>query len=316
MVRYIDRLGAGSDGERAVRAGGHAWWPARPPRRGAATGPPMVLDTGAFTPFVENMDRSLAFYHDVFGMEVPPMPASGVARPTTTRTRGCSRSSTSRAPRSGTSRRGSRASAHRVEAMEIQQRRITRRCPLRVQDPGNATLVLVVRDVDATLAKVKQGEATRWSLAGGAPGEARRRHAGRCSSATSTTGSSRSASRPAMPGERACRQHRGHPRRRSPWRTWTGPSRCIGDVLELHGRGRRRRSRGDKAARALTGLPKAEARRARAKARNSTMWFEFVEFKGVERTPLKMRIRIAAPPGCSSAPRASTRWWRRSRKLA
>ena len=37
----------------------------------------MVIDTGVFTPFVENMDRSLAFYHDVFGMEVPPMPESG-----------------------------------------------------------------------------------------------------------------------------------------------------------------------------------------------------------------------------------------------
>ena len=32
---------------------------------------------GAFTGFVENMDRSLAFYHDAFGMEVPALPASG-----------------------------------------------------------------------------------------------------------------------------------------------------------------------------------------------------------------------------------------------
>src|SRR5678815_2558318 len=36
-----------------------------------------VIGTGTFTSFVENMDRSLAFYHDVFGMEVPAMPATG-----------------------------------------------------------------------------------------------------------------------------------------------------------------------------------------------------------------------------------------------
>ena len=36
-----------------------------------------IIGTGTFTSFVENMDRSLAFYHDVFGMEVPAMPESG-----------------------------------------------------------------------------------------------------------------------------------------------------------------------------------------------------------------------------------------------
>jgi len=37
----------------------------------------LVIETGSFTPFVENMDRSLAFYHDGLGMEVPPLPATG-----------------------------------------------------------------------------------------------------------------------------------------------------------------------------------------------------------------------------------------------
>src|SRR5262245_34994549 len=36
-----------------------------------------VLGTGNFTAFVENMDRSLAFFHDVFGMEVPALPNTG-----------------------------------------------------------------------------------------------------------------------------------------------------------------------------------------------------------------------------------------------
>src|SRR5262245_15347992 len=52
--------------------------PAQAPAPGA---PAMVIDTGTFTPFVENMDRTLAFYHDVFDMEVPPLPESGGARP-------------------------------------------------------------------------------------------------------------------------------------------------------------------------------------------------------------------------------------------
>ena len=42
---------------------------------------------------------------------------------------------------------------------------------------------------------------------------------------------------------------------------------------------------------ALTGLSKAEVRRSRAQARNSALWLEFVEFRGVERTPLRMRIQ-------------------------
>ena len=40
----------------------------------------VVLGTGAVTGFVEDMDRSLAFYHDAFGMEIPALPESG-ARP-------------------------------------------------------------------------------------------------------------------------------------------------------------------------------------------------------------------------------------------
>ena len=51
-----------------------------PAASSAGTGKAAIIGTGTFTPMVENMDRSLAFYHDVFGMEIPPMPDSG-ARP-------------------------------------------------------------------------------------------------------------------------------------------------------------------------------------------------------------------------------------------
>src|SRR6478609_4801923 len=46
---------------------------AAPPPSGAGA----VIGTGTFTAFVENMDRSLAFFHDAFGMEVPALPATG-----------------------------------------------------------------------------------------------------------------------------------------------------------------------------------------------------------------------------------------------
>src|SRR5215467_3250414 len=44
---------------------------------GQAPSGAVVLGTGNFTAFVENMDRSLAFFHDVFGMEVPALPNTG-----------------------------------------------------------------------------------------------------------------------------------------------------------------------------------------------------------------------------------------------
>src|SRR6185436_1812320 len=47
----------------------------------------------------------------------------------------------------------------------------------------------------------------------------------------------------------------------------------------------------DKPTQALTGLAKAEVRRSRVQAPGSTLWIEFVEFKGVDRTPVRMRIQ-------------------------
>ena len=47
----------------------------------------------------------------------------------------------------------------------------------------------------------------------------------------------------------------------------------------------------DKAMRALTGLSNADVRRARAQAPGSTLWIEFVEFRGVERRPMRARIQ-------------------------
>jgi hypothetical protein len=47
----------------------------------------------------------------------------------------------------------------------------------------------------------------------------------------------------------------------------------------------------DRATQALTGLSNAQVRRSRAQSQGSTLWLEFVEFKGVDRTPLRVRIQ-------------------------
>jgi len=112
-----------------------------------------IIGTGTFTSFVENMDRSLAFYHDVFGMEVPPLPESGERphnRPNPQlfamfNIPGAKeRHQSARVP-------GTRLSVEIMEVQQVEHRTI----PLRIQDPGNATLVLVVRDIDATLARAR-----------------------------------------------------------------------------------------------------------------------------------------------------------------
>jgi glyoxalase/bleomycin resistance protein/dioxygenase superfamily protein len=112
-----------------------------------------TIGTGTFTSSVENMDRSLAFYHDVFDMEVPPLPESG-ERP-------YNRANPqlfamfdipgARGRRQSARMAGTRLS---IEMMEIQQ---VDHCttPLRVQDAGAATVVFVVRDIDAALARIE-----------------------------------------------------------------------------------------------------------------------------------------------------------------
>lgn len=128
-----------------------------------------IIGTGTFTSFVENMDRSLAFYHDVFGMEVPPAPESGErpynrANPQLFKMFDIpdakERHQSARVP-------GSRLSVEVMEVQNVPHQTVR----LRVQDPGNATLVLVARDLDALLTGVKQANvqiatpgASQWHL--------------------------------------------------------------------------------------------------------------------------------------------------------
>ncbi len=249
------------------------------------TGAPMVVSTGAFTPFVENMDRSLAFYHDVLDMEIPPMPASG-SRPYNNRNdrlfaffdimgaKERHQSARVKGLRTG------------VEAMEIQQVG-AKKINLRVQDPGNATLVLLVRDVDATLAKVK---AAKYPVVtpGGKPVELG--DGSRAVLIRDVDDRFLQLRQPAsIPADAPAHNIVGI-RAEITVNDLERTNQVYKDVFKFTVENVTPFS-ADKGQRALTGLGKAEVRRSSARARDSQLWFDFVEYKGVDRTPLKMRIQ-------------------------
>src|SRR4030095_11600411 len=117
-----------------------------------------VLGTGTFTAFVENMDRSLAFYHDAFGMEVPALPATGERAYNRANPQLFAMFDIAGARERHQSARvtGTRVTVELMEIQDVPHQTL----PLRIQDPGTATLVLMVRDLDATLARAKQANAT------------------------------------------------------------------------------------------------------------------------------------------------------------
>jgi catechol 2,3-dioxygenase-like lactoylglutathione lyase family enzyme len=243
-----------------------------------------VIGTGVFTVFVENMDRSLAFYHDVFGMEVPPLPPSGERPYNNPNPRlfamfdmpgARERHQSARLPDSKTT----------VEVMDVQDVD-HKTVPLRLQDPGATTLVLLVRDLDATITRIS---ATQVAIAtpGGKP--------------VALADGSRAilirdidnrfielrqpALIPNVAGDvvgMALSIAVGNlPRTEQVYR----------DVLGFNVESGKSAYVADHATQALTGLSKATVRRSRMQAPGSTLWIELVEFKGVDRTPLNMRIQ-------------------------
>jgi catechol 2,3-dioxygenase-like lactoylglutathione lyase family enzyme len=255
---------------------------------GAGTGKGAIVGTGTFTPIVEDMDRSLAFYHDVLGMEVPPLPASGGARPYNNPN-----------PRlgmffdiSGAKERhqSARVPGLRtgVEAMEIQNVE-HKTIQLRVQDPGNATLVLLVRDVDAALVRAKQANVPIVT-AGGKP-------------VTFADGARAVLIRDVDNRFIEIRQPASMPETGAPATSNIVEIRVSIAVNDMDRTKQVYRDlfgfkvegetafAADKAMQALTGLSSAEVRRSRVQAPGSELWLEFVEFKGVDRTPLRMHIR-------------------------
>lgn len=245
-----------------------------------------VLGTGAFTAFVENMDRSLAFYQEAFGMEVPPLPESGQRpynRPNSQlfamfNIEGArERHQSARIP-------GTRL---RVELMDIQDVP-HRTIPLRIEDPGAATLVFLVRDVDAALARATQAKAS-LETPGGKP--ITLADGARAILIRDIDGRSIELRQPATPPADAQQQSDIFDMRLSiAVNNLDQTDRIYRDVLGFRVEGETAFT-ADAAMRRLTGLSHAEVRQSRVQAPGSTLWIEFVEFKGVHRTPLHMRIQ-------------------------
>jgi catechol 2,3-dioxygenase-like lactoylglutathione lyase family enzyme len=253
--------------------------------RASAGGNAGVIDTGMFTPFVENMDRSLAFYHDVFGMEVPPLPDSG-ARPYNNPNPRLfamfdipgakERHQSARVP-------GIRTGVEPMEIQNVDHKTIQ----LRIQDPGTATLVLVVRDIDATVARVRQANVLIVTP-GGKP-------------VVLADGARALLIRDVDNRFIEIRQPAALPQTSAPGNiadirisiavdNMDRTKQVYRDVLGFTIEGETAFAV-DKPLQALTGLSQAEVRRSRAKARDSALWIEFVEFKSVDRIPLRMRIQ-------------------------
>ena len=273
---------------RLAIAASAAWALASLGLHGQGTGdkPPLVIDTGALTPFVEDMDRSLAFYHEVFDMEVPALPATGT-RPYNPPNPGLF--AFFDIPGARERHQSARVEGIRtaIEAMEIQQVE-HKTVALRIQDPGNASLVLMVRDLNATLARVTKA---------GYP--------------VVTTGGAPIA---LDDGTRAVIVRDVDDRfielRQPPAIPVSAPAHNIVDIRvmvsvadlprtmqvyrDVFGfavEGERKDFVADRPTQLLSGLKNAKTRWARAKARDSQLWMEFIEFNGVDRRPLTMKIQ-------------------------
>jgi catechol 2,3-dioxygenase-like lactoylglutathione lyase family enzyme len=246
-----------------------------------------VLGTGTFTAFVENMDRSLAFFHDAFGMEVPALPASGERPYNRANPQLFAMFDIAGARERHQSARvaGTRVTLELMEIQDVAHQTI----PLRIQDPGTATLVLMVRDLDATLARATKANAT-VATPGGKPVALadgtrailirdvdRRFIELRQPAASPAAGAASTSEILDM-------------RLLITVNDMDETKRAYHDVLGFTVEGETPFAP-DAPMRALTGLSAAQVRRSRVQAPGSTLWIEFVEFKGVDRTPLRMKIQ-------------------------
>lgn len=116
----------------------------------------LVVGIGNFIHAVTDVERSLEFYRDVLGMtlqagangQAPPSPRPFLATTDVPKLYGAVGGQF----RTGTTLvQGAPMRAELIEFKDIDRRASTRR----IQDPGAATLILRVRDIEATLAQVK-----------------------------------------------------------------------------------------------------------------------------------------------------------------
>jgi predicted enzyme related to lactoylglutathione lyase len=241
-----------------------------------------VIGTGAVTSFVENMDRSLAFYHDAFGMDVPPLPESGARPYNPSNVQLFAMFDIAGAKeRHQTARLGDA----RVEIMEIQQVD-HKTIPLRVQDPGTVTLVFLVKNVDTTLERAKRAGAS-VATTGGAP--VKLADGGRAVMIKDVDGRFIELRQPAVPAAADAPELMGM--RVSIAVADMDRSLAIYRDLFAFAVERDEKLGGDAALRALTGLGRAEFRRVALKGPGTSLPLELVQYGGVERESHSMRIQ-------------------------
>lgn len=258
-----------------------------------AQAPGAVVGTGAFTSFVEDMDRSLAFYHDAFGMDVPAVPEAGQRSYNPSNPQLFAMFDIAGAKERHQSARvpNSRVTVEIMEIQNVDHRTI----PLRVQDPGNAALVFVVRDVATALARATQAHATvatpggkPVAFADGTQAVLIRDLDGRFIELRQPSLSK--VEGPATPPAASGAENIVDLRLSIAVSDLARTTQVYRDVLGFKVEGETGFA-ADASTRALTGLSKADVRRNRVQAPGSTLWIELVEYKGIERAPLKMRIQ-------------------------
>lgn len=124
-----------------------------------------VVGACHISPIVSDLDRSARFYHDLLGMDLMPAPAPGPlpwdTDPGHLNLHGLPdarlRFVQARMP-------GVRCGIELVEFANVDRKPVRRR----YQDPGAATIILLVRDIDAAFASLKKGGA-HVVTTGGAP---------------------------------------------------------------------------------------------------------------------------------------------------
>ena len=128
------------------------WWRRRPPP-GAAPAGDVVVGSGNYSPIVADLDQAIEFYGTLLGLTVPPPQTPG-PRPYNTDPAllkmfgmpGAQlRFVTARIP-------GATVGVEMVEVKGLDRKA----AHPRPQDPGGATLILIVRDIDAAFAPLKR----------------------------------------------------------------------------------------------------------------------------------------------------------------
>ncbi|MET0292222.1 MAG: nuclear transport factor 2 family protein [Steroidobacteraceae bacterium] len=244
-----------------------------------------VLGTGTFTSFVENMDRSLAFYQDALGMNVPALPESGQRPYNPTNVQLYTMFDIQ-----GAKERHQTASVPgtnvRLEMMEIQNVP-HQTVKMRIQDPGIVTPILIVKDIDALLANVKKAKGSVFTP-GGKP--VRFADGSRSLLIRDVDGRFIELRQPAVVPAVESLPASGIVGMRLSVAV-EDLDRTLAVYRDLFKFSVENAVAADPALRQLTGLRGLDAKRAIATGPGGALVLEFVDYKGVDRKAQKMRIQ-------------------------